>query len=167
MVKPVLFVGALLAASQAFGEDWQRPDCSAFESFSECRNAQNNDYRRQKQKEFRELGLSFWYFERPDFSDNKEIEQAQEDKVEGALYFSFSVGIDGRVSAVSLQHKSSDAVEVYAAPILAAIQNWQFVPSDKSWPDLKWSYQFFFDPEACDEEDGESEACKAEDESDS
>ena len=162
MVKQLLFAGALLVASQASGLDWQRPDCSAFNSFSECRNAENNNYRRQKQKEFRELGLSFWYFERPDFTDNEEVKQALEDKVEGALDFSFSVGSDGRVSAVSLTHKSSDAVEVYAAPILAAMRNWQFVPSENAWVDLKWSYEFYFDPEECEDEDKESEACEAE-----
>ncbi|WGL15561.1 hypothetical protein PVT68_12350 [Microbulbifer bruguierae] len=165
MVKPMIAAASLLLASQAFSLDWQRPDCSAYKDFGECRNAEKNDYRRKKQEEFREKGLSFWYYERPDFSDNKKIEQALEDKVEGALYFSFTVERDGSVSAVSLKTKTSDEVEVYAAPILAAIKNWQFVPSKEAWPNQEWRYQFFFTQDDCAEAaEEDSEACSKEDE---
>ena len=160
MVKSLIAAASLFAASQAFSLDWQRPDCSAFDSFSECRNAEANDYRRQKQQELRDKGLSFWYFERPDFSDNERIEKALEDKVEGVMYVSFTVERDGSVSGVALSKKSSEEVAVYAEPILAAIKNWQFVPSEKSWPDQEWRYQFFFEPEEC-EEDAQEESCEA------
>ena len=164
MVKSLIAAASLFAASQAFSLDWQRPDCSAFDSFSECRNAEANDYRRQKQQELRDKGLSFWYFERPDFSDNEDVEKALEEKVEGVLYVAFSVARDGSVSEVTVRDQSSEAVSVYAAPILAAMKNWQFVPSEKSWPDQEWRYQFFFEPEECDE-DSQGEDCTAESDS--
>ena len=164
MVKSLIAAASLVAASQAFSLDWQRPDCSAFDSFSECRNAEANDYRRQKQQELRDKGLSFWYFERPDFSDNEDIEKALEEKVEGVLYVAFSVARDGSVSEVTVRDQSSEAVSVYAAPILAAMKNWQFVPSEKSWPDQEWRYQFFFEPEECDE-DSQAEDCNADSDS--
>ena len=162
MVKSLIAAASLLAASQAFSLDWQRPDCSAFDNFSECRNAEKNGYRQQKQQEFREKGLSFWYYERPDFSENETIEKAFEDKVEGALFFSFTVDRDGSVSSVALKEKTSEEVAVYAAPILAAIKNWQFVPAEQSWPDLEWRYQFYFEPEKCEKTgaDEDSEPCK-------
>jgi len=164
VVKSLIAAASLFAASQAFSLDWQRPDCSAFDSFSECRNAEANDYRRQKQQELRDKGLSFWYFERPDFSDNEDVEKALEEKVEGVLYVAFSVARDGSVSEVTVRDQSSEAVSVYAAPILAAMKNWQFVPSEKSWPDQEWRYQFFFEPEECDE-DSQGEDCTAESDS--
>ena len=165
MVKSMIAAASLLVASQAFSLDWQRPDCSSFDTFSECRNAEKNDYRQKKQQEFREKGLSFWYYERPDLSDNEKIEQALEDKVEGALYFSFTVERDGSVSDVLLKDKTSDEVEVFAPPILAAIKNWQFVPSGKSWPGQEWRYQFFFDAEKCDLKDkGEEQTAVCESE---
>ncbi|WP_066960231.1 energy transducer TonB [Microbulbifer sp. Q7] len=157
MVKTLIAAASLLAVSQAFSLDWQRPDCSAFDSFRECRNAERNDYRRQKQQELRDKGLSFWYFERPDFSDNQVVEKALEDKVEGVLFFSFTVERDGSVSAVALRDQSSEEVQVYAAPILAAMKNWQFVPSETSWPDQEWRYQFFFESENCEEGSRESD----------
>ena len=169
MVKSLIAAASLLAASQAFSLDWQRPDCSNFDSFSECRNAERNDYRRLKQQELRDKGLSFWYYERPDFSDNENIEKALEKKVEGALFFSFNVERDGSVSSVALRDKSSEEVAVYAEPILAAMKNWQFVPSEKSWSNQEWRYQFFFDPEECEEgaeEDTEKESCEADSGSD-
>ncbi|WP_299594173.1 hypothetical protein [uncultured Microbulbifer sp.] len=155
-----LLLATLLLASNALAEDWQRPDCSTFEEFSACRNAERNDYRRQKQQEFRANGLSFWYYERPDFSENKVVEKALKDKVEGALFFSFSVERDGSVSAVELSKKSSEEVAVYAGPILAAMKNWQFVPSEKSWANQEWRYQFFFEPEQCNE-DTQEESCES------
>ncbi|MBB5211573.1 energy transducer TonB [Microbulbifer hydrolyticus] len=160
MVKLLVAAASLIAASQAFSLDWQRPDCSAFESFSECRNAESNAYRRQKQQELRDKGLSFWYFERPDFSDNEKVEEALENKVEGVLFVSFTVASDGSVSEVAVKEKSSEDVAVYAAPILAAMKNWQFVPSETSWPNQEWRYQFFFEPEECeaDSQDGDCEA---------
>ncbi|WP_346838084.1 hypothetical protein [Microbulbifer sp. SAOS-129_SWC] len=165
MVKSMIAAVSLLVASQAFSLDWQRPDCSGFDRFSECRNAEKNAYREKKQKEFREKGLSFWYYERPDLSENEAIEQALEDKVEGALYFSFTVERDGSVSEVHLKDKTSQAVEVFAPPILAAIQNWQFVPSEKSWPEQEWRYQFYFEADKCegdvkDKAKGSSAACE-------
>ncbi|WP_160152043.1 energy transducer TonB [Microbulbifer sp. ALW1] len=160
MVKRVLIVASMLFASQAFSLDWQRPDCSAYESFSECRNAEKNAYRQSKQQEFREKGLSFWYYERPDFSENEAVEKALEDKVEGALFFSFDVEKNGSVSGLTLKHKTSEEVAVYAAPLLAAIKNWQFVPAETSWKGLEWRYQFYFEPKACD---GEEPATACED----
>ena len=159
MVKPMIAAASLLLASQAFSLDWQRPDCSAYKDFGECRNAEKNDYRRKKQEEFREKGISFWYYERPDFSDNEKLEKAIEDKIEGALYFSFTVESDGSVSNVALKENSSEPAKVYAEPILAAMKNWQFVPTEKSWPDQEWRYQFFFKPDDC-EEDAEAENCE-------
>lgn len=158
MVKAAIAMVALFAAGQAYSQDWQRPDCAGFDSFSECRNAERNNYRRQKQQEFREKGLSFWYYERPDFSGNEKVEKAIEDKVEGALYFSFTVERDGSVSGVTLKENSSASAHVYAEPILAAIKNWQFVPADKTWPDQEWRYQFFFEEEKC-EEDSDTVNC--------
>lgn len=160
MVKSMIAVTSLLLASQAFSLDWQRPDCTAFESFSECRNAERNTYRRQKQQELREKGLSFWYFERPDFSDNEKVEAALENKIEGVLYVSFTVRRDGSVSDVAVREQNSEDVTVYAEPILAAMKNWQFVPSETSWPNQEWRYQFFFEPEEC-EEDSQGEDCEA------
>ncbi|WOX04158.1 energy transducer TonB [Microbulbifer pacificus] len=162
MVKSVFTAITLLASSQAFCLDWERPDCSKYADFGECRNAESNNYRLQKQQEFREKGLSFWYYERPDYSDNKKVEQALEDKVEGALFFSFTVKRDGSVADVALKSKTSDEVAVFAEPILAAIKNWQFVPSEKDWQDQEWRYQFFFKQEDCDAEASDTEACAAE-----
>ncbi|MFV8780842.1 energy transducer TonB [Microbulbifer sp. SA54] len=167
MVKQLFAAVSLLVASQAFSLDWQRPDCSGFDSFSECRNAERNGYRQQKQQEFREKGLSFWYYERPDFSDNKKIEKALKDKVEGALFFSFNVERDGSVSSVVLKEKTNEEVQVFAAPILAAMKNWQFVPSEQSWPNQEWRFQFYYEAEQCEEgkDDEDKKACMSEEQS--
>lgn len=151
MFGTIIAAASLLAASQGSGQGWQRPDCSAFESFRQCRKAETDGYRRHKQLEFRHKGLSFWYFERPDFSADRQSKWALRQKVEGALYFSFTVERDGSVSDVWLKSKTSDAVAVYAQPILIAIKNWQFVPSQRSWPDQEWRYQFFFEANGCAE----------------
>lgn len=159
VVRSVFTAVALLVSSPALCLDWQRPDCTEYANFNECRNAESNNYRMQKQQEFREKGLSFWYYERPDYSDNKKIKQALEDKVEGALFFSFTVKRDGSVADVALKSKTSNEVAVFAAPILAAMKNWQFVPSENDWPNQEWRYQFFFKQEDCDAETSEAEAC--------
>ncbi|WP_226703514.1 energy transducer TonB [Microbulbifer elongatus] len=169
MVKSLIAAASLVAASQPFSLDWQRPDCSAYDSHSECENALNNAYRRGMQQEFKDKGLSFWYYERPDYSEDEQAEQAFEDKIEGALYFSFTVEKDGSVSDVAVKAKSSDEVMAYAGPIMASINNWQFVPSDQSWPDLEWRYAFYFEPEECEEgaeEDTEEGSCEADSGSD-
>ena len=161
MAKSLIAAISLLAASQAFSLDWQRPDCSSFERESECLNALKNEYRQTKQQEFRNEGISFWYYERPDYSDNEKIEQALEDKVEGALLVSFTVERDGSVSTVALKDQSSDEVQVYAQPLLAAVQNWQFVPTDTARPGQEWLFQFVFPQEECEEDEG-GEACAKE-----
>ena len=152
MVKPFVFPAFMLIASSALGMDWQRPDCSAYESFSECRNAEINSYRQSKQREFRDSGLSFWYYERPDYSENQAVKKAMEDKLEGALVFRFDVLADGSVANAVLKQQSSSEVGVYVEPLLVAIKNWQFVPADRTWEGLEWRYQFFFEPESCGDE---------------
>ena len=160
MAKSLIAAISLLAVSQAFSLDWQRPDCSSFERESECLNALKNEYRQAKQQEFRNEGISFWYYERPDYSDNEKIEQALEDKVEGALLVSFTVERDGSVSTVALKDQSSDVVQVYAQPILAAVQNWQFVPTDTARPGQEWLFQFIFPEDECEEDEGEKSCAK-------
>lgn len=158
MAKWLFAAVSLVAASQVFSLDWQRPDCSGFERESECLNALKNNYRQSKQQEFRNEGISFWYYERPDYSDNEKVEQALEDKVEGALLVSFTVERDGSVSSVVLKDQSAEVVQVYAEPVLAAVQNWQFVPTDAAHAGQEWLFQFVFPQDECKEGE-EEEAC--------
>ncbi|WP_323846314.1 hypothetical protein [Microbulbifer magnicolonia] len=164
MVKSLLIVLSLAAAGQASALDWQRPDCAAYQRESECFNAMQNDYRQAKQNEFRDEGLSFWYYERPDFSVNEAAQKALDDKLEGALLVSFTVERDGSVSNVVLKDKSSDEVTVYAAPIITAVSNWQFVPTDTRKPDREWRFAFLFEKDEC--EKGEEKECDSKADSD-
>lgn len=159
MVKRFLTAIVLGAASQAYGLDWERPECSAFDLERDCFNAYKNEMRQLRQQEFREAGLSFWYFERPDYSDNEAIKAAFEAKREGALLVSFTVEKDGSTSNVVVKDKTSEEVSVYSGPVLSAVQNWQFVPMDEAKPNQEWLFPFLFMSDKC-EEGKDSESCK-------
>ncbi|GAB2513859.1 energy transducer TonB [Microbulbifer agarilyticus] len=158
MVKRLLAIAFGLAAGQAFALDWQRPDCGEYAFESECINNYKNQLRRDRQMEFRKADIQFWYYERPDFSDNEKIEQAFEDKLEGALLVSFDIEKDGSVSAVALSDQTSQDVLVYAGPVLEAVKNWQFVPMEESVSGRTWLFPFIFKTEECNE-NADSPAC--------
>lgn len=131
--------------------DWQRPDCSGYDEFSECRNAVRNAYRTQKNTELKALGLSFWYFERPDFG-GEAYKEAFKDKVEGLITVSFDVEKDGKTSNVELKYASSEKVKVYLPAFTEAMKNWLFVPVDASVKGVTWDYNLFFEQDSCDKE---------------
>nr|WP_158217350.1 energy transducer TonB [Microbulbifer agarilyticus] len=153
-----------MAASQALALDWQRPDCASFAQESACINDYKNQVRRDRQQEFRAAGVQFWYYERPDFSENAKVEKALADKLEGALLVSFDIEKDGSVSAVALRDQTSEDMLVYAGPVLDAVRNWQFVPMEEAVSGRTWLFPFIFKTEACGEVK-DSAACAEEENS--
>ncbi len=165
-MRKLIFTILMSCSLYTGGAEWQRPDCSGYDDFSECRNAVRNAYRAEKNAELKSLGLSFWYFERPDLKDEA-IKQALKDKVEGLIRIGFDVEPDGKTSNVVVSYASSEEVQVYAPAFLAAIENWLFVPVEQQVTGVHWDFNLFFEQTPCEEEESsdseseESQACNA------
>ncbi|MBU2917316.1 energy transducer TonB [Psychrosphaera sp. F3M07] len=172
MLKKLILVMSVLGsisfanASEVEVEQWQAPDCSKFEKFSVCRNAVKADYRRARQSQMKSHGLSFWYYERPTYK-GEALTSAFKDKVEGALTLKFDVTTDGKTKNVTLYSASSEEVQIFAQPIITAIENWTFMPIDNMVKGVEWKTEFFYEQKECESEadSDEDDTCNVTDDS--
>ena len=144
ILKLTVLTALTLASAALSAADWQRPDCTGYDKESACIHAFRNEYRQQKQLEFKEKGLSFWYYERPDFKGDKAVEEALQNKLEGRVTVQFDIDASGETHSVKVKQLSSDAMQVYAPVLLTAVENWQFISPQEMMPLQEWSFTFLF-----------------------
>lgn len=155
-----LFLTTLsLSALAVETEAWQEPDCSQFATFKKCVNDVKSDYRRAKQKQMKEQGLSFWYYQRPSYK-GEAVTQALKDKVSGAVTVEFDVNLDGTTSNVNLASASSTEVQVFAPNLITAIEQWTFVPPEQKVQKVKWQTVFFYENKECEPENASDDDAK-------
>lgn len=156
---------ALAPAVQADGEEFPRPDCSAYQDLIKPEATCISVARREVNLDanaaaIRNSGLEFRYMARPPSGDAldtyPDAKKALEDKVDGDFLITFSVNRQGNVENVEVQETSSAPIGALAQIWAETISKWKFVKPDEPIRDVPFRRLYLYP-----QEDGTDTATEA------